>query len=88
MGSKSIFFRRTKKIIEYVTNTFQYPIRCQDDDINGFVKLKFMVDEIGRISRVSTIDETPNCREFTTEAIRVLKKSPQWILGQSTGVPV
>jgi len=47
-----------------------------------------MVDEIGRISRVSTIDETPNCREFTTEAIRVLKKSPQWILGQSTGVPV
>jgi protein TonB len=85
---RASFLGGQEKFIEYVTNTFQYPIRCQDDDINGFVILKFMVDEIGRISRVSAIEETPNCPEFTTEAIRVLKKSPQWIPGQLNGVPV
>ncbi len=76
------------KFMEFVTNAFQYPIRCQDDNINGFVILKFMVDEIGRISRISAIEETPNCPEFTTEAIRVLKKSPQWLPGQINGISV
>jgi hypothetical protein len=85
---RASFLGGQEKFLEYVTNTFQYPIRCQDDDINGFVRLKFMVDEIGRISRVSAIEETPKCPEFTTEAIRILKKSPQWLPGQLNGVPV
>lgn len=70
---------------DYVGNEFQYPKRCQDEHINGSVILKFVVDASGRISRVSAIQETKSCPEFTLEAIRVLKQSPLWIPGQNKG---
>ncbi len=71
---------------EYVANAFQYPVRCQDEGINGSVVLRFAVDETGRISRIQAIEQTKSCPEFTDEAIRVLKKSPRWIPGQNNGV--
>jgi TonB family protein len=70
---------------EYVGSTFQYPVRCQDEGINGSVVLRFIVDQSGRVSKVSAIEETKSCPEFTDEAIRVLKKSPRWIPGQNKG---
>lgn len=70
---------------EYVANEFQYPVRCQDEGINGSVVLRFVVDQSGRISKVSAIEETKSCPEFTEEAIRVLKRSPRWIPGQNKG---
>jgi TonB family protein len=70
---------------EYVGNEFQYPIRCQDEHINGSVVLRFVVDATGKISRVSAIEETKSCPEFTAEAIRILQRSPRWIPGQNKG---
>jgi TonB family protein len=70
---------------EYVGNEFQYPIRCQNKGINGSVVLRFVVDASGKISRISVIEETKSCPEFTQEAIRVLKQSPRWIPGQNNG---
>ncbi len=70
---------------DYVGNEFQYPVRCQDEGINGSVVLRFVVDQTGRISKVSAIEETKSCPEFTEEAIRVLKRSPRWIPGQNKG---
>jgi protein TonB len=69
----------------YVEGEFQYPPRCYEEGINGAVLLRFAVDEAGRISRVQAIEETKSCPEFTTEAIRVLKKSPRWVPGQNNG---
>lgn len=70
----------------YFEGEFIYPQRCQDKGINGFVMLRFVVDEAGRISRVQAREETKSCPEFTTEAIRVLKKSPRWVPGQNKGI--
>jgi protein TonB len=69
----------------YVEGEFQYPPRCFEEGINGAVLLRFAVDEAGRISRVQAIEETKSCPEFTTEAIRVLKRSPRWVPGQNNG---
>lgn len=71
---------------DYVASEFIYPQRCQDEGINGAVMLRFVVDEVGRISGVQAIEETKSCPEFTSEAIRVLKKSPRWVPGQSNGI--
>lgn len=70
---------------DYVATEFQYPVRCADERINGSVVLKFIVDEGGRISRVSAIEQTKSCPEFTQEAIRVLRRSPRWIPAQRKG---
>lgn len=70
---------------DFVASEFQYPKRCQDERIQGSVVLRFVVDQSGRISRVSAIQETKSCPEFTEEAVRVIKRSPRWIPGQNKG---
>lgn len=73
------------KFIEYIQRAFQYPVRCQDYGINGSVVLRFIVDSKGQISDIKVIAETKTCPEFTTEAIRILRKSPRWVPGQNNG---
>jgi Gram-negative bacterial TonB protein C-terminal len=70
---------------DYVAGDFVYPQRCQDEGINGSVRLRFVVDEAVRISRVQAIEETKSCPKFIADVIRVLKKSPRWVLGQKNG---
>jgi protein TonB len=69
----------------YVAGEFIYPQRCQDDEINGYALLRFVVDEAGRISGINAVKETKSCPEFTKECIRVLQKSPRWVPGQKNG---
>jgi protein TonB len=69
----------------YVVEMFVYPQRCLDEGINGYVMLRFIVDEAGRISSVQAIEESKSCPEYTKEAIRVLKNSPRWVPGQNNG---
>ena len=69
----------------YVAKEFQYPVRCEDEGINGSVVLRYSIDKSGRISRVTAIEETKSCPEFTEEAIRVFKRSPRWIPAQQNG---
>jgi periplasmic protein TonB len=74
-----------QKFREYISTTFEYPPRCSEENINGYVLLKFVVDAAGAISRVTAVEETKSCPEFTQEAIRILKKSPRWIPAQNNG---
>lgn len=73
------------KFLEYIEANFQYPPRCQEEGISGYVRLRFVVDVDGKISRISPVETTKSCEEFTAEAIRVLKKSPRWIAAQYNG---
>jgi periplasmic protein TonB len=70
---------------EFVRNSFIYPARCQEEGINSYVLLQFVVDTKGNISNVKAIDGTAACPEFAAEAIRVLKRSPKWIPGMVNG---
>jgi hypothetical protein len=70
---------------DYVGNEFKYPVRCQDEGINGSVVLKYFLDKTGRITQVRALEETRSCPEFTAEAIRALQKSPRWIPAQRNG---
>ncbi len=69
---------------DFIASNFNYPERCQNEGINGAVKLKFIVDTRGKVSDVTPISETPACPEFTKEAERVLKLT-KWIPGNTNG---
>lgn len=69
----------------FIANNFNYPARCLDEGISGYVLLRFIVDTKGNISNVTVIEETKSCKEFSQEAIRVLKMSPRWIPGMVNG---
>ena len=70
---------------EYIAENFVYPKRCAKAKIDGYVLMKFMVDSTGAVTRVSALEETANCPEFTAEAIRVFQSSPKWIPGLING---
>lgn len=82
---KATFVGGESKFREYVANNFQFPIRCQTEGIDGDVLLRFIVDETGKISNVTAIEENTLCPEFTAEAIRIIERSPRWIPGQNNG---
>lgn len=65
--------------IQHVSENFQYPNRCLDESINGYVLLKFRVSPFGLTSNLEIIEQTKACPEFAEEAIRVLRLSDRWI---------
>lgn len=71
--------------VSFVRNNFVYPYRCLENGISGYVVLRFIVDKNGNVSDIRAVKETAACKEFTLEAIRVLRRSPRWIPGQANG---
>ena len=65
--------------IQHVSNSFNYPTRCLDENINGYVLLKFRVSPYGLTSQFEVLETTEACPEFAEEAIRVLRLSERWI---------
>ncbi len=69
----------------FIVNQFQYPARCMEQNISGYVMLRFRVNRNGVIDRITPTQQTVKCPEFTAEAIRILKLSPIWIPGTNNG---
>lgn len=74
-----------QQFLEFFKSHFIYPENCLSIGMEGYVKLRFVVDVNGRLSRISAVEETAGCPEFTKEAIRVLQMSPVWIPAQKGG---
>lgn len=88
LDQQPVFNGGISAFMEYVRNSFNYPVRCQEAGISGSVKLRFVVERNGRISHVKAIETTDACPEFTTEAIKVVEHSPRWKPGIFKGKAV
>lgn len=76
----------TQALIEYLKNNVRYPVVAQEMRITGVVKLSFVVDIDGSISDVIVLE--PVHKLLNNEAVRVVKKMPNWIPGTKDGRPV
>ena len=70
---------------EFVASEFVNTHGCMDKEKSARVVLRFVVDQGGRISRISVIESSSACTEYNKEAVRILKRSPRWIPGQVRG---
>jgi len=71
---------------EFLTKNTRYPRSAVKDDIKGTVLVSFVVLESGKIDK---IEIKQSIREdLDNEAIRVIKKMPNWNPGMVKGVPV
>ena len=70
---------------EFVASEFVNTHGCMDKEKSVQVVLRFVVDQGGRISRISIIESSSACTEYNKEAVRILKRSPRWIPGQVRG---
>jgi protein TonB len=76
------------KFYRYVSNEFQYPLRCMEEGISGYVMMRFVVEVDGHISNIKVVEQTEACPEFAQEAIRVLKTSKRWNPAMNNGKAV
>jgi TonB family protein len=70
----------------YLGETIKYPYGATTNRVEGRVILKFVVERDGSLTDFEVLRD-PDIR-LTAEALRVLKKSPNWVPGMQYGRPV
>ena len=72
--------------MNFLGNNIKYPTIAKEVGITGTVVLSFVVGKTGEIKDIKIVkDIGGNCGN---EAIRVIKKMPNWIAGKQRGKPV
>jgi periplasmic protein TonB len=61
--------------MRFLNRNLHYPQEAQDQGIQGFVVVQFIVDKEGNVSNVEAVSGP---EELRAEAIRVIKKSGKW----------
>ena len=70
-------------LMKYLADNLRYPIRAQENGIQGIVHVQFAVDEEGRIPFAKVMKSVD--KDLDAEALRVVKSMPQWIPGMQRG---
>lgn len=73
-------------LMKWLSNNIRYPESAQQNDIQGRVVVKFVVEKDGSIGQ-ATIAKGVD-KDLDREAIRVVKKMPKWQPGKNNGVAV
>ena len=75
-----------QELLKFMAENTKYPPLARENGLQGIVVVTFMVDERGRIDKVSVLRGIGGgCDE---EAIRVVKSMPRWTPGRQRGMPV
>ena len=71
---------------KWLSNHINYPPSAAENDIQGRVTVKFVVEKDGHISQVQVIKGVD--RDLDKEAVRVIKSMPKWQPAKNNGVVV
>ncbi|MDE5886205.1 MAG: energy transducer TonB [Muribaculaceae bacterium] len=71
---------------KWLSNNMRYPEAAQQNDIQGTVHVKFVVEKDGSIGTVTLLKGVD--KDLDREALRVVKKMPKWQPGKNNGVAV
>lgn len=73
-------------LIHFLSKNIHYPATALDNNIQGTVMIRFIVEEDGTLSNIEPyIGIGGGCEE---EAIRIIKSMPKWNPGLSRGLPL
>lgn len=73
-------------LMKWLSNNVRYPESAQQNDIQGRVIVKFVVEKDGSIGKTEILKGVD--KDLDREALRVVKKMPRWQPGKNNGVAV
>jgi len=73
-------------LMKWLGNNIRYPEAAQQNDIQGKVIVKFVVEKDGSIGAATILKGVD--KDLDREALRVVKKMPKWQPGKNNGVAV
>lgn len=59
---------------------------CGDDSFNGFIKVKFLVNEVGKLLNIKIVESESPCLD--DQILKAFKKMPNWIPATINGANV
>lgn len=77
-----------KAMLRFLAENLNYPQVARELNLEGKCNLKFVVSKTGNISDVTVERGVPDCPECDKEAVRVVKKMPDWRPGKVKGKAV
>lgn len=73
-------------LMKFLSSNIRYPESAQQNDIQGRVIVKFVVERDGSVSQAQVVKGVD--RALDQEALRVVRKMPRWQPGKNNGVAV
>ncbi|MCH5231701.1 MAG: energy transducer TonB, partial [Muribaculaceae bacterium] len=73
-------------LMKWLSNNIRYPEAAQQNDIQGRVVVKFVVEKDGSIGHAEIARGVD--KDLDREALRVVNKMPKWQPGKNNGVAV
>ena len=73
-------------LMKWLSNNVRYPETAQQNDVQGRVIVKFVVEKDGSIGAATILKGVD--KDLDKEALRVVKKMPKWQPGKNNGVAV
>ncbi len=72
----------------YINNHVNYPQQALDNDVSGIVRISFVVDEQGNVTKAKVMDAPKGAEDLDKEALRVVNSMPGWTPGKVSGKSV
>ena len=73
-------------LMKWLSNNIRYPEAAQQNDIQGRVVVKFVVEKDGSVGHAEIARGVD--KDLDREALRVVNKMPKWQPGKNNGVAV
>ena len=74
------------KCMQWLSQNIRYPEAAVQNDIQGRVVVKFIVEKDGSIRNAQIVKGVD--KDLDREALRIISKMPKWIPGKMNGIPV
>ena len=73
-------------LMKWLSSNIRYPEAAQQNDVQGRVVVKFIVEKDGSVSQAQIVKGVD--KDLDKEALRVVNKMPKWQAGKNNGVAV
>ncbi|MDE6342932.1 MAG: TonB family protein [Muribaculaceae bacterium] len=73
-------------LMKWLSSNIHYPEAAQQNDVQGRVIVKFVVEKDGSVSQATILKGVD--KDLDKEALRVVNKMPKWQAGKNNGVSV
>lgn len=74
-----------KALQKYLAKNLKYPKSAMENNIQGRVFVKFIVEKDGTLTKIEILKGMDNCKECDEEALRLVRAMPKWEPGNQNG---
>ncbi len=75
-------------MFKYIQNKLEYPKYEKENNIQGNVYVRFVVEADGRITRPEIMKSVEGSKNFNKEVLRIVNSMPLWTPGENNGTKI